>query len=99
MKNDKLQHFLAGFGLTVAILLGVETLGTTNILLIFLVVYLWAVTKEVLDKLSGKGECDPYDFIWTVNGLMVLIIIIYGYMWYSGSTLVLKSLILRIWGQ
>jgi hypothetical protein len=75
VKKDKIQHFLAGFfiallGFVLPICYGA---GMVALLFSFVLVYLWAITKEVLDKVSGLGTCDPYDFIWTLNGWFLVV--------------------------
>jgi hypothetical protein len=74
--KDKWQHFFTGLGISLILWLA----GIDLAYIAFLVMS-WAVIKEVLDKLSGKGECDTYDFIWTFNGYLMLII---GLLLYNG---------------
>jgi len=67
MKKDKVQHFF--WGLSYSIVLVCLGMSAPVSLLFILAM---ALTKEVLDKVSGLGTIDPYDFQFTVLGWFVL---------------------------
>ena len=69
--NDKIQHFLAGFGLSIFGLL---------FLPFILNGFLFGIGKEVYDKITGKGVTDFNDLVATFCGatfasMIVLVVI------------------------
>lgn len=70
IQKDKLLHLTSGIGISIlTYLTGFGFIGS------YIVVFTWAITKEIMDKVSAKGTCDPYDFIWTLNGWFFIAVI------------------------
>ena len=65
--NDKIQHFIAGFGLSM--------LGVIFFPLILLG-FMFGVGKELYDKITGKGVVDWKDMIVTFGGATVASVIV-----------------------
>ena len=65
--NDKIQHFVAGFGLSM--------LGVIFFPLILLG-FMFGVGKELYDKITGKGVVDWKDMIATFGGAAFASIIV-----------------------
>ena len=69
--NDKIQHFIAGFGLSIFGLL---------FLPFILNGFLFGIGKEVYDKITGQGYADFNDLVATFCGatfasMIVLVVI------------------------
>ena len=67
MMNDKIQHFIAGFGLSM--------LGVIFFPLI-LSGFVFGVGKELYDKITGKGVADWKDMIATFGGATLASVIV-----------------------
>jgi hypothetical protein len=65
--NDKIQHFIVGFALS---MLGV--IFTPFVLLGFI----FGVGKEVYDKVTGKGVAEWNDMIATFYGALLALLIV-----------------------
>jgi len=65
--NDKIQHFVAGFGLSM--------LGVIFFPLILLG-FMFGVGKELYDKITGRGVVDWKDVIATFGGATLASIIV-----------------------
>ncbi len=62
--SDKLLH---AFGGAVIFLLMYQPFSFVVALATVIVI---AALKEIIDKLSGKGQCEWYDFTFTVSGAL-----------------------------
>jgi len=65
--NDKIQHFIAGFGLSI--------LGLIFLPLILLG-FMFGIGKELYDKITGKGVVDWKDMIATFGGAVLASVIV-----------------------